>query len=577
MDIPGHKRSEDDARSLLHGDHVSHDYGATTTDDTPMASSSSPRVVPTSRSFSEHIEGLVGSYTRTSLAYMTENLPIPSSAQPSPAADKLALPDEEQANYHPQGDQGSILSNQHLYAFADDHRRPSYYHSTHLDSPSAPGGDDHSSLLSFHDSTYSYVEPTYTNTSKDMDSTTIADHHQPLAKSSFMQAVFNSTNILMGVGILALPLGFKLAGWVIGTLVFIFCFVVTNYTAKILAKCLDGHPGAQTYGDIGYAAFGTHGRMSVSAIFVTELVAVCIALVIFLSDTISSLFPALPRIIVSLISFLVLTPMLFVPVRHLSYASLLGVLIAVSILFILLYDGFSKPDAPGSLIESAETEIFPSNWRIMPLSFGLIMAGFAGHSVFPTIYRDMEDPKQYKSVVNWCYVATAIVYFFVAACGYRMFGVDTLEEITQNIVTIPEYNRLVNLAVLWLLALNPVSKYGLSLRPVVTTISLWLLNKPGIDAWCKENPRCGWMLPGIGTLILSATIVMMAYLVPGFDNVMGLLGAFFAFAISAIFPLMCHRKLYQSSTARWQKILDYILIFISTIMAIAGTWASITK
>lgn len=78
-----------------------------------------------------------------------------------------------------------------------------------------------------------------------------------------------------------------------------------------------------------------------------------IALVIFLSDTISSLFPSLPRIIVSLISFLVLTPMLFVPVRHLSYASLLGVLIAVSILFLLLFDGFTKPDAPGSLIESA--------------------------------------------------------------------------------------------------------------------------------------------------------------------------------------------------------------------------------
>lgn len=353
-----------------------------------------------------------------------------------------------------------------------------------------------------------------------MDSTTIADHHQHVAKSTFLQAVFNSTNVLMGVGILALPLGFKLAGWVIGILVFIFCFGVTNYTAKILAKCLDGHPGAQTYGDVGYAAFGTRGRMSVSAIFVTELVAVSIALVIFLSDTISSLFPSLPRIIVSLISFLILTPMLFVPVRHLSYASLLGVLIAVSILFILLYDGFSKPDAPGSLIESAETEIFPSNWRVMPLSFGLIMAGFAGHSIFPTLYRDMENPKQYTSVVNWCYVATAIVYFFVAACGYRMFGVDTLEEITQNIVTIPEYNRVLNLAVLWLLALNPVSKYGLSLNPVNMTFQLALLRHPKIDAWYKENPRYGRMLLGIGTLILSATIVLMAYLVPGFDNVM---------------------------------------------------------
>lgn len=98
-----------------------------------------------------------------------------------------------------------------LYRYAfDDHRRPSYYDSAHLGPQlQSTGGDDRSSLLSFHDSTYSYIEPTYTNTSKDMDSTTIADHHQHVAKSTFLQAVFNSTNVLMGVGILALPLGFK--------------------------------------------------------------------------------------------------------------------------------------------------------------------------------------------------------------------------------------------------------------------------------------------------------------------------------------------------------------------------------
>lgn len=98
-----------------------------------------------------------------------------------------------------------------LYRYAfDDHRRPSYYDSAHLGPQlQSTGGDDRSSLLSFHDSSYSYIEPTYTNTSKDMDSTTIADHHQHVAKSTFLQAVFNSTNVLMGVGILALPLGFK--------------------------------------------------------------------------------------------------------------------------------------------------------------------------------------------------------------------------------------------------------------------------------------------------------------------------------------------------------------------------------
>lgn len=114
-------------------------------------------------------------------------------------------------------DEWMVTDMVYRYAFSDDHRRPSYYDSTHLGPTPATGGDDRSSLLSFHDSTYSFIEPTYTNTSKDMDSTTIADHHQPVAKSSFWQAVFNSTNILMGVGILALPLGFKVCVCICGT------------------------------------------------------------------------------------------------------------------------------------------------------------------------------------------------------------------------------------------------------------------------------------------------------------------------------------------------------------------------
>lgn len=68
----------------------------------------------------------------------------------------------------------------------------------------------------------------------------------------------------------------------------------------------------------------------------------------------------------------------------------------------------------------------------VPLSFGLIMAGFAGHAVFPTVYRDMENPKQYRTMVNWTYVATTIVYFGVAACGYLMFGSQTMQEVRNT-------------------------------------------------------------------------------------------------------------------------------------------------
>lgn len=78
-----------------------------------------------------------------------------------------------------------------------------------------------------------------------------------------------------------------------------------------------------------------------------------VALVVLLSDGIDSLFPGHDPILIRVISFFILTPTLFIPVRHLSYTSLLGILSVFSLLFVIIYDGLSKPTAPGSLHEMA--------------------------------------------------------------------------------------------------------------------------------------------------------------------------------------------------------------------------------
>ncbi|EIE89773.1 hypothetical protein RO3G_14484 [Rhizopus delemar RA 99-880] len=104
---------------------------------------------------------------------------------------------------------------------------------------------------------------------------TVADNYHLSStnqKSTFLQSIFNSINILLGVGILALPLGFKSAGWLIGLLTFCFCFGLTNYTAKIVIKCLSIHPDSKTYGDMGAYTFGLRGRVFISFLFLTELI-----------------------------------------------------------------------------------------------------------------------------------------------------------------------------------------------------------------------------------------------------------------------------------------------------------------
>lgn len=78
------------------------------------------------------------------------------------------------------------------------------------------------------------------------------------------------------------------------------------------------------------------------------------------------------------------------------------------------------------------TEVIPSELYNLPLSFGLMMSGFSGHAVFPAIYRDMENPKHYETMVNLTYVITVGVYITMAIAGYMMFGLETMQEVREE-------------------------------------------------------------------------------------------------------------------------------------------------
>lgn len=119
--------------------------------------------------------------------------------------------------------------------------------------------------------------------------------------------------------------------------------------------------------------------------------------------------------------------------------------------------------------------------------------------------------------------------------------------------------------------MNPIAKYGLTLNPVNVSWQLWLLKGTHLEEWCVKARWREPLLTFIGKLIVSAFIVCLAYIIPGFDKVMSLLGAFFSFMISGIFPLVCHVRLFGDTMSTKQLILDYTLIFIASSMAFTGT------
>jgi solute carrier family 32 (vesicular inhibitory amino acid transporter) len=83
-----------------------------------------------------------------------------------------------------------------------------------------------------------------------------------------------------------------------------------------------------------------------------------------------------------------LIPTVFLPLPFLSYASLLGLVSTVLLIGVVLVDGFSKFEAPGSLWSPATTSFSFCNLEQLGLAFGLFMAGVCNNLAFHDIMCD---------------------------------------------------------------------------------------------------------------------------------------------------------------------------------------------
>lgn len=150
-------------------------------------------------------------------------------------------------------------------------------------------------------------------------------HTVVVGKSTLPQTVFNSVNVLIGIGLLSLPLGFKYAGWLVGMLFLIFSALSTAYTAKILAKCLDVDYSLVTYADLAYISFGPHARVVTSILFCLELIGACVALIVLFADSLNALIPGFSVNQWKILCGIVLIPLNFTPLRLLSISSIVGI------------------------------------------------------------------------------------------------------------------------------------------------------------------------------------------------------------------------------------------------------------
>lgn len=396
-----------------------------------------------------------------------------------------------------------------------------------------------------------------------------------VGQSTLPQTIFNSVNVLVGVGLLTLPLAFKYSGWVIGMIFLAWSAVVTSYTAKLLAKCLDVDSSLITFADLAYVSFGNKARVAVSLLFSLELLAACVALVVLFADSMDALIPGWDVLQWKILCGLILIPLSFLPLRFLSFTSILGVMACFGITIAVWADGLMKPTAPGSIRQPMTQYLFPENWMTVPLSMGLLMSPWGGHSVFPNIYRDMRHPYKYRKGVNITYIFTYVIDLGMAVAGILMFGDGVREEITSNIFLTKGYPASLSVFIASCIAIIPLTKVPLNSRPIVSTLEvLFGLDSRSLAASSSMNGMSGFNRGLFKILLRVVTVIVFVFIAvifPSFDRIMSLLGSVACFSVCIILPLAFHLKLFGKEISSGEKTMNWTLMIVSIIMAVVST------
>jgi vesicular inhibitory amino acid transporter len=163
-----------------------------------------------------------------------------------------------------------------------------------------------------------------------------------------------------------------------------------------------------------------------------------------------------------------------------------------------------------------------------------------------------------------------------------MFGDGVMTELTANIIDTSGYPRVLSIILSIFIAIIPLTKVPLNARPIVSTLEVLC----GLDAHAiaSSEPLTGLSSYTRGILKVAIRVlvivifVIIAIIFPAFDSIMAFMGSALCFTICVILPLLFYLKIFGKEISLKERVLDYLLIVICSILATVGTvWAFLPK
>ena len=261
---------------------------------------------------------------------------------------------------------------------------------------------------------------------------------------------------------------------------------------------------------------------------------------------------------------------------------------------------------------------------------------YGGHGLIPTVIHDMKDPRQADRVCEVAYGIAFCVYAFVSICGYLMYGTNVSDEvsrlsplctlliyqISKDLAQTAGTSSIINKIAVLMVAVNPLTKLPLGLRPLADVIfsafhlhptllipkdvetphvslpptppdssppgspalsrsrsnrpdlpeslaDLDIPHMPPAAEWShdKHERLKYWLRPCIRVL-LAVLAVVGGLVMPSFEKVLNLLGSMFGIAMAILLPMWVSGKIFGW---KWWMVIVWV---IAALLAVYGTIAS---
>ncbi|KAH0453991.1 hypothetical protein IEQ34_018315 [Dendrobium chrysotoxum] len=389
--------------------------------------------------------------------------------------------------------------------------------------------------------------------------------YQRSENSSFVHSVINMVGMLIGLGQLSTPYALEKGGWS-SAFILVGLGMACAYTSHLLGKCLQEDAASKNYQDIGEQAFGRRGRIIASTFIYLEIFFALVSYTISLSDNLSLVFAGshieLPWLhlsstqILTVIAVLVALPSIWLrDLSSISFLSFGGIIMSL-----LIFTTVGSITVFGGV--KANKSIPVLQLSKIPEISGLYLFSYAGHIVFPNIYKAMMDPSKFTKVSITSFALVTALYSALSFLGAKLFGPSVSSQIT---LSMPPHHLATKIA-LWATILTPMTKYALEFAPFAVQLEHSL--PPSMSTRTKTLVR-----GAVGSTLLLL-ILALALSLPYFEHVLGLTGSLVSSFICLVFPCVFYLKICWHRVGVAAKVLNVMVIVVGGVFGITGTVSS---